>query len=201
MNSLYLEEYTSKLERILSVAHESHHSLTALQRMIAYSPYFNAIENDTCGFTPITTEQALIKEFFPYFKKDLLEVPTYVESLWAAESYLRIQEKTKLSFELIFLYIPITKMYEYFPIYHENDSSSIVKEFNRLYKEESVLSLLLNRYRYSLKELSKEIDVSYSVLSSLKQRRRDIRKSSVEIVIKLSRALHVRIETIAEIEL
>ena len=90
-------------------------------------------------------------------------------------------------------------MYEYFPLYHEMDFSQIIKEFKRLFSIKSTLGLLIEKYHYHLTNIAKQIDVSYDVLSSLKNRRRDIKKTSVEIVAKLSQVFNVRIETISEI--
>ena len=199
MNSQYLYEYANNLERILSVAYECEYSTSALERSISYSSYFQNIEKDNREFAPIATDKEIIKNFFPSFKSDLLNLPSYNQCLWAAESYLRIQGETGLTFECIFLYIPINKMYDYFPLYHEMDFSRIINEFKRLFNEKSVLSLLIEKYQYSLTDIAKEIDVSYEMLSSLKRRRRDIKKTSVEIVTKLSQIFNVRIETIAEI--
>lgn len=198
MNSQYLNEYASNLERILSIGYEYKYSTPSLERLISYSEYFQNIEKDNRGFAPITNDVTLIKDLFPNLKVDLLNMPHYNQCLWAAESYLRIQGETGLTFECIFLYIPINKMYEYFPLYHEMDFSHIINEFKRLYVEKSALQLLIERYHYSLSNLSKEIGVSYDMLYSLKLRRRDIKKTSVEIVARLSQVFNVRIETIAE---
>lgn len=198
MNNLYLEEYITVFERVLAVAYECGYSTASLEKSIAYSDYFQGIELDHQGFAPLIHDEVLVKEIFPSFNGDLLEIPTYNQCLWAAESYLRIQGATRLTFEAIFLYLPIRKMYEYFPLYHEMDFSKIIQEFERLYDEKSVLGLLIDRYHYSLTKIAEQIGVSYSVLSSLKQRKRDISKTSVDTVVKLSRILHVRVETIAE---
>lgn len=199
MNSQYLYEYASALERVLSIGYEYNYSTPSLERLISYSPYFQSIEKDSQGFAPITNDGALIKNFFPALKEDPLKTPSYNQCLWAAESYLRIQGETGLTFECIFLYIPINQMYEYFPLYHEMDFSHIIKEFKRLFQEKSVLSLLVEKYHYSLIDVAREIGVSYDVLASLKQRKRDIKKTSVEVVVKLSQVFHVRIETLTEI--
>ena len=50
-----------------------------------------------------------MKEIFPEISVDLDNTPVHNQCLWAAESYIRIQEKTGLTFEAIFLYIPIDK--------------------------------------------------------------------------------------------
>ena len=199
MNSQYLYEYANTFERVLSVAYEYNFSTPALERLISYSPYFQGIEKDNKGPAPIINDGDLVKDFFPNFKKDLLEVPSYNQCLWAAESFLRIQGETGLTFECIFLYIPISKMYEYFYLYHEMDFSHIIMEFNRLFKEKSVLEILIEKYHYSLNDIAEQINISYETLSSLKRRRRDIKKASIELVIKLSQIFNVRIETIAEI--
>lgn len=198
MNSQYLYEYAAIFERVLSVGYACSYSAPSLERMISYSSYFQHIEKDGRGFAPIITENKLIKEFFPNLKKDLLEIPSYNQCLWAAEAFLRIQGATGLTFECIFLYIPINKMYEYFPLYHEMDFSHIVKEFKRLFDGKSAFGMLTEKYHYSLTDIAKQIGVSYDMLSSLKQRRRDIKKTGVEIVVRLSQVFNVRIETIAE---
>ena len=199
MNSQYLYEYANVLERVLSVGYECNYSTPAIERLISYSSYFQGIENDGDGFAPITTEAALIHSFFPDFKTDLMKVASYNQCLWAAEGFLRIQGETGLTFECIFLYLPINKMYEYFPLYHEMDFSHIIEEFKRLFDERSALGLLIEKYHYSLTDVAKRIGASYDMLSSLKQRRRDIKKASVEVVARLSRVFKVRMETISEI--
>ena len=109
--------------------------------------------------------------------------------------------RSKLSFECIFLYIPLTKIYELFPLYHEMDFSHVVKLFNELYEKESAFSILLKKYKYSLKEIAERIGVPYDTLYSFKQRRRDIKKINIESALKLSNIFNVRIETIAEIRI
>ena len=198
MNSQYLYEYANIFERVLSTSYEYNYSTSAIERLISYSSFFQSIEKDNNGFAPIISESALIKSFFPNFKKDLSDIPVYNQCLWVAEAFLRIQGETGLTFECIFLYIPIKTMYEYFPLYHEMDFSHIIKEFKRLYLENSALGLLIERYHYSLMDIAKRVGVSYDLISSLKNRRRDIKKTNVDIVIKLSLIFNVRVETIAE---
>ncbi len=198
MNNQYLYEYTNILEHILSVGYEYNYSTSSLERLISYSSYFQNIEKDNRGFAPIINDVTIINDFFPNLKIDLLKTKHYNQCLWAAESFLRIQGETGLTFECIFLYISINKMYEYFPLYHEMDCSHIIKEFKRLFEEKSALGLLIEKYHYSLTDIAKQTGISYDLLSSLKQRRRDIKKTSVEVVARLSRIFNVRIETIAE---
>ena len=198
MNNIYLEEYSNLLERVLSTGYLFRYSHSSIERMVSYSTYFQNVEKDVDGFAPIINSSSLIKEVFPGAKINIIDVPMYNQCLWASEAYLRIQGATGLTFECIFLYIPINKMYEYFPLYHEMDFSQIIDEFNRLYSLNSVLSVAIKRYHFPLKELSKRTGLSYNTLYSVKQRRRDIGKLNVEDAIKIANVLHIRIETLIE---
>ena len=90
-------------------------------------------------------------------------------------------------------------MYHYFPLYHEMDFAQIINEFLRLYSLESVLSLLLKKYHYSLRKVSEKTNIPYDTLYSIKQRRRELSKTSFEVLFKLSKIFNVRLETISQI--
>ena len=159
------------------------------------------MENDNNVLSPTIGDIDLIKVLFPDQNINLLDVPTYNQCLWSAEAYLRIQGATGLTFEAIFIYLPIGKMYELFSLYHEMDFSEVINLFNDLYKEKSVFAILLKRYKYNLVYVSNVTGIPYDTLYSLKHRRRDIKKVSVEVITNLSRIFRVRIETIAEIRI
>ena len=198
MNTNYLYDYVTLLERALSFAYKNNYSLDALQRNISYSDTFLSIENNKNDLGPVINDKSLIKSLFPDVDSSLEDVPEYNQCLWAAESYLRIQNASSLTFEAIFLYIPIKAMYDYFPVYHEMDFSQIINRFFELYNSQSVLSLLLRKYGYSVKKVSEMVSIPYDTLQSLKSRRRNITKISVDAALSLSRLFNVRIETITE---
>ena len=198
MNSNYLYDYINLLERILSFGYKMHYSSNAIERAVSYSSFFQKIENNE---SPLINDSLLLKSLFQEYDIIPSDIPVYNECLWAAEGYLRIQNASKLTFEAIFLYIPINKMYDLFPLYHEMDFSHLVNEFTSLYEKKSVFSLLLDKYNYSVSTVSEKTGISYETLYSLKQRRRDIKKISVEMAKKLASYFHVRLETIAEIML
>lgn len=201
MDYKFLYSYLYYFERVLSVARSRNYSLLAVEKYISNSSYFQAIEDDVNNSSPVTTDVDLINSIFIDIKVDLTKVPHYNKCLWAAEAYLRIQAETCFTFETIFLYIPIKKMYEYFILYHEMDYSKIISLFWELYKKESVLSLLIKQYNFSLIYISTETGFSYSTLSALKTRQRKIGSLNVHDLLKLSKLLHVRAETLSEFQI
>lgn len=200
MDSTYLYDYVNVLERVFSFAHEKHYSLDAVARIISYSPFFQKIEKSSRELAPFITDTSLVKSLFFEQKVDLDNIPVFNQCLWASESYLRIQQSTGLTFEAIFLYYPINKMYDCFDVYHEMDFSHIIDAFIEQYKKQSVLALLIKKYNYSLIYLSEQTNVPYGTLYSLKTRRRDIKNVNVQSLAMIANLLNVRIETLAEIK-
>ena len=201
MNNIYLAEYTIILERLLSYAYENSYSFKCLEKDISCSLFFQAIEKYNAPFPPYIDDNTLARSIFSDPSINLMEVRSYNQCMWAAEAYLRIQGDTRLSFEAIFLYIPITKMFDYFPLYHEMDFSHIINEFKRLFQKQSVLSVLIKNYNYPIKYVSDCAGLSYDTLYSYKQRRRNIKKMSAETAYALASLFKVRMETLLELAL
>lgn len=201
MNSNYLYEYSILFEAVLSAGYKLNYSLSALERAISYSRFFQNIENDDKTLPPIINDHNLINEIFSDDEIDLDNIPTYNQCLWAAEAYLRIQGESHLTFEAIFLYLPIGKIYDLFSVYHEMDFSQIVQYFMSLIENKTVFALLIEKYNYSIKDVSKATGIPYATLFSLKQGHRDMKKTSIEVVNKLATLLRVRLETLAELKL
>ena len=202
MRTSELDNYVEILERVFSFGVYHKYALTFIRDSISQSKFFQAVESNSYSSIVYQIAEDVAKEIY-YERKEISfkDVPIYTECLWAAEAYCKIQEHSKLTFEAIFLYIPLDSMFSYFHLYHEMDITRIVEEFDRLYNSRSTLSLLLDKYGYSLKYLSKITNVSYQTLASFNTRRRDIKKCDVQVLKNIANALNTRIETLAELKL
>lgn len=197
MNENYIYEYSSLLERVFSYAHKNLYSTSAIEKSIAYSSFFQSIEKSGASISKTITENKLIESVFNIANLDSSDVPQYNQCLWAAEAYLRIQLKTKLTFECIFLFLPIKKMYEMFDLYHEMDFSQTVQCFNDIFNSSNTLSKLLENNNITITQLSKETGISVNSLYSLKTKRRNISAMDVLNASKIASFFRVRIETLA----
>lgn len=189
------------LESILSFACKNEYSFPAVEKSIARSSLFQLAEKRSGVLLPFIIKESVLNDIFGKCVCYSYDFPIYTECAWAAESYCHIQRETHLTFEAIFLYIPIKKMFEYFPIYHEMDFSHIIKQFYELFSKASVLSLLIDKRELSMTWLSKEIGMSYASIFSYKKRRRDIKKMYAEHACHLADIFDVRIETILELDI
>ena len=201
MDDRHFYEYSKILERILSVGVKYNYSHNVIERCVAYSGFFRLVESSQHGIEPLGNEQDLINAFFPERSINANEVPVYNCCLWAADAYMWIQYKTNLSFEAIFLIMPLEVMYNRFPIYHEMDFTHIVNHFLERQKEKTIFAILLERFGYKLNYVAEKTGISKDTLCSFKQGKRDIRKANVDTVSKLANLFHVRIETFASIAL
>ena len=201
MRYSYFYDYAALLTRVLSIGYKKEYTTSSIERLISYSSYFQQVEKDKYILAPIITEKDLINSFYPDLVDEINKYQIFVQCMWAAESYLKIQGKTGLTFECIFLYIPLAKMYQYFPVYHEMDFLQIINLFMEKHNEQSVLEILSERFGYKTSDISHLAQIPYNTVQSLKLRRRSFKKSNVEIVYKLASLFKVRIETIAELEI
>ena len=201
MNERHLDEYANILERILSTAAKYQYALATIEKRISDSGFFHLIETSHHGISPLGDDDYLIKSFFPETDINLKDVPIYNHCLWAAEAYMWIQYKTNLSFEAIFLILPLSVMYDRFPIYHEMGFTHIVNHFLERQNEETIFAILLKKFGYKLNDVAKMTNISKDTLYSFKQGKRDIKKANVDIVVRLASVFHVRTETFAGIAL
>lgn len=199
MNDNYIYDYISSLETIFSYGYIKQYSTSYIERALSYSSYIQRIENDFFGFAPIIFEGDFLKEI--YKDVDNTEIIIYKQCAWASEAYIRIQKETGLTFEAIFLYIPLKKMYDYYLIYHEMDFSQIVDHFKTLYQKKSILDILTKERHIKLKEVSLRTKIPYDSLRAFKQRKRNIKNMNIEHLAILSRLFRVRMETLAEVRL
>ena len=201
MNLLYIDEFSHNLERVLSTAKKYKYSFKVIERRISYNTYFQEIERSDNRIPRCVVDGSIMKEIFYDLNEDYENTPMYLDTTWAAEAYLRIQNETRLTFEAIFIYLPIKEMLKLFNVYHEMDFNQIVDLFKKRFEEESVLDKLLEKFKMSLKSLSEMSGVSYDLLYGLKSRRRDIKKVNIKDIYEIKKVFDVRSETIAELTL
>ena len=192
--------YVDLLERVLSFSYKERFTFDFVEKTISRSSFFKSIEKQDILPPQFLSDAQLLKTLFPFEKELKYNVPVYNQCLWASESYMWIQKKTKLTFEAIFIFVPLKEMYSKFDLYHEMDFSQIVDYFNEKRKKTSVVDLLFKKFKYSVKEVAEKTGIPYNTLVSLKNKRRSISGFNVKSLNSLANVFHVRIETIAELE-
>ena len=141
------------------------------------------------GITPIQDEEEM------YLDKS----PEYWTG-WALAFY---QWYRGTRFSRIQEAVPIEIVYGMYATMHEADIMkfvAVMDEKLKVFYQDTNLKRMRKNAGYSQRQLAKESGVSIRQIQLFEQRRRDINKTQLETVFKLSKALGCRMEDLVEIE-
>ena len=120
---------------------------------------------------------------------------------WAGWALAYYQWSTALPFMDILRAASLEDIIRMYPLYHEMDLSHFADQMNRLMREAYPQTRLRERRSncgLSQSELAAEADVPLRQIQLFEQGQRDINKTSAITLLKLSKALHCRIEDLLE---
>ena len=141
-------------------------------------------------------------EYDEYFNNDILNIffditnklietdtsyGIYNDAYWCGYQYFELHKSLHKPFSFIFLKLPLAKMIELYPIYHEMDFSSLLDYFDKVNKHKTILRLLCEQKGCSLTELSAKTGVNKATLSKYNASDDSIYKGSLENVYKIAK--------------
>ena len=184
--------------RLFVIAVQNMMDFTAFTRGLEKSEFVQKVEAD---------------EYDDYFNKSILEIfenitsntlseddsyGVYNDAYWSAVSYFEIHLKTGKSFSYIFLKLPLEKMMDLYPVYHEMDFSSLYEYFQDQEKERTILRALCQDYHSSLSKISKATGISVNTLMKYNASDSALYKASFQNVIKIAKFFDVPISLFIE---
>lgn len=141
-------------------------------------------------------------EYDEYFNNDILNIffditnnrvetdtsyGIYNDAYWCGYQYFELHKSLHKPFSFIFLKLPLAKMIELYPIYHEMDFSSLLDYFDKVNKRKTILRLLCEQKGCSLTELSDKTGVNKATLSKYNASDDSIYKGSLENIYKIAK--------------
>ena len=123
---------------------------------------------------------------------------------WAGWALAYYQWFTSRSFMEILHAMSLNDIIRMYPLYHEMDLSHFVEQMDRFMKETYPQTRLRDRRSncgLSQSELASEADVPLRQIQLFEQGQRDINKTSAITLLKLSKALHCKMEDLLEPDL
>lgn len=122
---------------------------------------------------------------------------------WAGWALAFFQWYSDRSFSEILSAVPLERIIKMYPLYHEMDILQFAEQMQQLL-DAAHPSTRLFRCRknctYSQSELARESGVPLRQIQLFEQRKREINKTSAITLLKLSKALHCRMEDLMEQE-
>lgn len=117
----------------------------------------------------------------------------YNDAYWCGYTYFELYLVTGRSFAFIFLKLPMSKMMDLYPIYHEMDFSSLLEYFYEMDNSKTILRLLCEEKRCSLSKLSLETGISKTTLAKYNSSDESLYKASFNAIYKISMYFNVPI--------
>lgn len=121
----------------------------------------------------------------------------YNDAYWCGYSYFEIFLRTKKSFSYIFLKLPLVKMMDIYPIYHEMDISSLLDLFAKQEQEKTILRALCEQNRISLPKLSTSTGIGLATLSKYNADDKALYNASFQNIIQIAHYFNVPINMFA----
>ena len=198
MNNYDIEKVKYIFARLFVTAIQNETNLTAFTRGLTNSDFVKKIEAN---------------KYDDYFNKSITDifesiVTTYIreddsfgvynDAYWSGISYFNLYLKTNKPFSYIFLKLPLEKMLDIYPVYHEMDFSSFYELFQQLEQEKTILRLLCEQYRKSLSKISKATGISVNTLMKYNASDEALYKASFQNIIKIANYFDVSISLFIE---
>lgn len=198
MNNYDIEKVRYIFARLFVTAIQNETNLMAFTRSLANSDFIKKIEAD---------------KYDDYFNKSIIEIfesivtcyireddsfGVYNDAYWSGVSYFDLYLKTHKPFSYIFLKLPLERLLDIYPVYHEMDFSSLYEFFQQLEQDKTILHILCEQYHASLSKISKATTISVNTLKKYNTSDEALYKASFQNIVKIANYFDVPISLFIE---
>ena len=139
--------------------------------------------------------EKIYSDLFPLYDNNGFAYHPYSEFGWLGEMYIQLFLKFQVTFELLFIIIPLNDALNLYKLYHEMNFSKM----NDVFTERVKFTYLDNVIKYrklSSDEISKKTGLSIATIKALRYGNRDISKVETKTLFKLAKVLRVKVESL-----
>ena len=190
----YMEKYQSVLAHLFTKAIGLKFSYSFIERKIAYSDVFSEFEKSNITLIAFNDNERIYNSIFGNSDNDLLMEDDSIYS-WLSFVYLHLFFKFKVTFEMLFIALPIEKTLKLYGLYHEMDITQVDSVFVEAIIPTN-LSCIMDNKKITVKQLSEKANVPFTTVRSLKYGYRSIDKLEANKLVSLAFALNVKTETL-----
>ena len=187
MSNLDLRMAKETFARLFVMAVQNEINFLAFTASLERSAFANLIEEDVYDDyfnTPLT------RIFFDITKMHIEKDESfgiYNDAYWCGYSYFELQQRLKKPFSYLFLKLPLSKMMDIYPIFHEMDFSALLEFFEKEKDKKTILRALCEQRHCSLSKLSASTGINQATLSKYNADDEALLKGSFQNVYKISK--------------
>lgn len=190
----YLDKYIATMSYLIGRSYSEGYSFDYIEKMISSSPLIHEFENSnvtTIAFTSIEKNYVSIfhslTNNYTYSSYDIYG--------WLGYAYIHLFLSLEITFESLFILIPLKEMMGLYKLYHEIDINRLIEHAKELIKY-SLLDVIMKKRKVSNIELSKKTNIPESTIRSLRYGLRNINELGTFKTLLISRVLDVKIESL-----
>jgi len=184
------EKYIDYFSRIFVLAIDSKLHPMVITNTLSNSPLLKDIELNNYSELSNNSPAILFSHYFNIPVYDDISLFNYNNAYWCGSIYMSLFYKYRKPFSYIFLKLPLSKLLDMYPVYHEMDISGVYEIFESAMDNNSILTLLLEKHSMKLNELSNVTNVSINVLKKYKNNDSYIYKGSFNNLHRIALALN-----------
>lgn len=190
----YVQKYENVLTYVLGRSITKGYSFSFIERSVAYSATFSEFEKSNVTHIAFSSNEKIYSELFNDENNDYQENPYDIYG-WLGYIYIHLFFQFKVTFEMLFIALPLETAINMYPVYHEMDISHM-DDYLCAELFPSSLSCIMKRRNITMQELASKANIPFATIRSLKLGYRDIDKLEVFKTVLIASVLNVKVETL-----
>ncbi|MBO4286264.1 MAG: helix-turn-helix transcriptional regulator [Bacilli bacterium] len=198
LKNYYLPKVRELFCRLFVVAINERIHPNAFAFLLGKSEYVNEIENKHYDKADSTSLEEL---FFSLTKMELHEdnsFGVYNDVYWCGYTYFELHLRTKKPFSYLFLKLPLNRLLDMYPLYHEMDITQVENYIANREDENTIIKLLCKKKLVSMTKLSSETGISINTIKKYAASDTNLYAASFQNLTKIARFFDVPLSLFVE---
>lgn len=167
------------------------YSYSAIEERIAKSDIVRDLENGDAYFLNQKNPEDIAKEIYNIPEKIDYLMESNALAMWLGDIYTKLFFRKNKSLSYLFLYFPLENAIDAFDLYHEIDVTQLLKRFDEIEKDNTILSLLLKKKGLKARELSALTRININTVVSYKRSNENVYNAKYQHIYQISSVLKV----------
>lgn len=191
----YIDKYQNVLGYLIGRAMSEGFSLKHIEKTISYSSAFINFENSDITEIAFLSKELISNKLFGFKSDNRYEYSPYGVYGWLGYTYIHLFFDLRITFESLFIVLPIDTAIKMYHLYHEMDYRQTLDAVKNGIRH-SYLNMIMETKNVSSSKLSRLSQVKLSTISALRYGKRDINKLESLQLLKIAHALKIKVTSL-----
>lgn len=191
----YVIKYIDTFGYIFSRSIKEGYTFPYIEKKISQSLIADELEKSNVTTIAFTSFEKIYQDIFPQFDNQDFVYNPYDQYGWIGYIYIHLFLHYQITFELLFIVLPLEEALSLYSLYHEMDYTKVISLFKERV-EHSYLDNIMKRKEISTQKLSDSTGIPFSTLNAIRYGVRDISKLESKAFYKISKSLNIKMTSL-----